>query len=541
MRSFLNENKYFLTLLIIFAISELIISPLGNFPLNDDWSYAKSVLIYHNEGKYEIGDFGAMTLFTHLVWGILFTKLFGFSFIVLRFSTIISSIIGLYFLNKLVVAISNNKALGFITCLVLLFNPMYFCLTNTYMTDVNFNTLLIIACYLAFIFFKSQKLHHAVLFFITCIALVLVRQFGIIIPLAFLFGCLFLKEKRFYSFGLALFGIFVVVLSLKIYENYLSEIVSVGSTYKFSGKIDLLTMGFWSSMFLNMKQRFNTSLLQIVFYSFPLAMLYLPSCLKNLKPKAILMITVITGILVYFLFVDEPFPYKNIFSNMCVGPETFYESTQTYIPHTYSESFTSIMRMCKFLFSFISIFVFLSVVLKLFLEKNVISVLNPKVIFLAVAFLAYLFMIFITESYFDRYSIPIITIGLIAFSFFNKKFEINLWLSLVPLILIFYISVAGTKDYFTLNEKKWEAFNYLKKEKNIDPNLINAGFEVNCWNEGQKTWFSYFISLEGYDYLIQFKSEHGFKLYKEYEFTRYFPHKTDKIYIFVRDIKQNKL
>ena len=42
------------------------------------------------------------------------------------------------------------------------------------------------------------------------------------------------------------------------------------------------------------------------------------------------------------------------------------------------------------------------------------------------------------------------------------------------------------------------------------------------------------MGLEGYDYLIQFKSEDGFKLYKEYEFQRYFPYRKDKINIFVR-------
>ena len=156
MQFFFTKNKYFLFLLIIFIICEIIVNPIGEFPLNDDWAYSKSVSFAIN-GVYTIGDFGAMTLFTHLLWGTIFTKIFGFSFTVLRFSTLISSLIGLFFLNKLIVKISNNLLLGFFSCLVLLFNPLYFSLTNTYMTDVNFTTLLILSCYCAFVFFDTKK------------------------------------------------------------------------------------------------------------------------------------------------------------------------------------------------------------------------------------------------------------------------------------------------------------------------------------------------------------------------------------------------
>ncbi len=105
MKIFFITHKYVLLLVAVFILSEIIVNPLGNFPLNDDWSYFKSVNILQNEGKYNIVDWGAMTLFTHLIWGFLFTKIFGFSFVVLRFSTIVSSLIGILVLNKLVVSI----------------------------------------------------------------------------------------------------------------------------------------------------------------------------------------------------------------------------------------------------------------------------------------------------------------------------------------------------------------------------------------------------------------------------------------------------
>ncbi len=98
MKIFFITHKYVLLFVTVFILSEIIVNPSGNFPLNDDWSYSKSVNILHNEGKYNIGDWGAMTLFTNLIWGFLFTKIFGFS-------TIVSSLIGILVLNKLVVSI----------------------------------------------------------------------------------------------------------------------------------------------------------------------------------------------------------------------------------------------------------------------------------------------------------------------------------------------------------------------------------------------------------------------------------------------------
>ena len=193
MKSFLLRYRYSLLLILIFVICEIIVSPYGNFPLNDDWSYAKSVLIFNKDGKIDIGDWPAMTLMTHILWGALFTKILGFSFSVLRLSTLISSIIGILVLNKLVVRISKSDLIGFVASLTLLFNPFYFSLTNTYMTDVNFNTLVVVCCYFAYDFFQTKNFLSFILVFIFSLLLVLLRQFGIILPVCFLFSCLFFK------------------------------------------------------------------------------------------------------------------------------------------------------------------------------------------------------------------------------------------------------------------------------------------------------------------------------------------------------------
>src|ERR1041384_3492324 len=102
MRSLLNRSKnllikyrYETALVFLFAICETFVMPLGNFPLNDDWSYANSVKILSENGRIDIGAWPSMTLLTHIVYGYLFTSLFGFSFSVLRLSTLLSALAGI--------------------------------------------------------------------------------------------------------------------------------------------------------------------------------------------------------------------------------------------------------------------------------------------------------------------------------------------------------------------------------------------------------------------------------------------------------------
>src|SRR5688572_10318747 len=86
MLSLFTKHKYYVLLIALFILAEIIVNPTGNFPLNDDGTYGKSIRKLFVEDVYDIGT-SSSTTWTHLMWGMLFTKLFGFSFLVLRFST----------------------------------------------------------------------------------------------------------------------------------------------------------------------------------------------------------------------------------------------------------------------------------------------------------------------------------------------------------------------------------------------------------------------------------------------------------------------
>jgi hypothetical protein len=536
MRSSLNKYNYFLVLILVFIVSELIVNPIGDFPLNDDWSYGKA-LFYTNTEGYTIGHFCAMSLFTHLMWGVVFTKIFGFSFTVLRISTMVSALIGLFLLNKLVVKITGNKLLGLVAGLLLLFNPVYFNLSNTYMTDVNFSTLLIVCCYCAFLFYESGKMIHLILFFLFSAGLVLIRQFGIIVPVCFMVSCFAVSKKKLPNLLFSFVGTTGVYLVLKLYESYLSKILPPDSGYKSSGSIDYLSIEFWKLFCWYFELRYKTVLLYALVFVSPLAMVYIIPLAKRFKWYYVLGVFIFCSMFVCWLFNGVQFPWNNVLNNMSVGPETFYESLISKTSHNFSKSFASLLTGVKYVFSSLTLVTIVLYFFSLFRQDESKIGLRPQVLFLVALFLSYCFMLFIAESFFDRYLLPIIIIMIILFSFMKNRAEANYWLTGGVLICFFYVSVFGTRDYFTLNRTKWEAYEYIKRAKNSSAEKINGGFEINCWNDGKNTWWSGFHELRYFDYLIQFRPEEGFKAVKSYEFQRYFPYKKDTITIFEKEIK----
>lgn len=541
MKQFLNRNRYLLLLFILFLLAEFIVNPLGEFPLNDDWSYAKTVLIMIQEGDIYIGSWCAMTLASHAVWGFLFVKLFGFSFIVLRFSTLVSSLIGIATLYKLVFSISKNQTLAFVTGLTLLFNPLYFNLSNTYMTDVNFNTWLILAFYFAYSFFETRKpLPFALVFFISA-ALVLNRQFGILLPVGFTSACLLLSEKKWRYVILAAIGTLGVFAIFKWYEAYVYRVLPGYSAYVIFNTLNLTDAALLKRIGVNIIERYKLMTTSLLVYVSPLAFIWYRSFASRVKPVELFAIVLVSLFVFMPALVHTQFPNGNIFTNMALGPETFYYSSAGSFSrekyHTYSALFDRVLVFSKYLLSLVSTTALTCYLYCLFRKRNPRnpSTLNPFKTMIVVFSIIYFLALCVSISFFDRYIIPIISVVLLLIGSTTDAKPARVLPGFIILVLFAYVSVFGTKDYLTLNRARWEAVNTLKSEKGVGVDRINAGFEVNHWHNGDYVWMVDYTKLDTYDYLVQYDNEPGFRFYKAFEFQRYFPYRKDKLNIFVRD------
>jgi len=59
LKNYLSKRNW-LVIAGLFLLVELFIWPTGEFPLNDDWSYSRSVEAYVNHGKIEFSDWVAI-------------------------------------------------------------------------------------------------------------------------------------------------------------------------------------------------------------------------------------------------------------------------------------------------------------------------------------------------------------------------------------------------------------------------------------------------------------------------------------------------
>ena len=80
---------------VMLAMSVLVYSPV-EVPVVDDWTYAWSVEHFLHTGELRMLEWSAHYPLAQILWGALFSRLWGFSFAVLRLSTLVLAWAGLF-------------------------------------------------------------------------------------------------------------------------------------------------------------------------------------------------------------------------------------------------------------------------------------------------------------------------------------------------------------------------------------------------------------------------------------------------------------
>lgn len=532
----IKQKPHVWVLFLVMVIAECVVWPQGEFPLNDDWSYTWSARWLFQHGDIRIGSWPAMTLWTHLVWGLLFLKVFGFSFFILRFSMMVAAFITLRLLLKLVAKRSDLNA-GLAAAVTLLACPIFFNLANTYMTDVTFILFALAALYAATRFFEEGKTVHFVLVFVFSILLTLVRQYGVALPIAFTFACVFRRiPTRFSAVLMGLLGIAITIGVLKFYEAYLKTTLKEPYAYKFTGKLDPLSRVFYDDLLENFIVRFKW----ISEYTFtiagPFCLFLLPGLMRRYRLYYTLPIVALTITASFYLYHGVKFPLGNIVDNMNVGAETFLENLQPDYrygreQHAFSPTFQSVAVFTGCFMSGISIATLL-LLLPGLRSKKIRN--NPTNVLLFTYMLLYVLLVLITESFFDRYLLvlPVFLIVLLAGPVGAGKSTLP---SAVVLVIFLTFSVLGTKDYFTMNRLRWEIYTATRQEHRLLASQVNAGFEPNCWDDGRYNPWLTFLEPQKYPYLIQYNTVEGFTEIKAYPFKRWLNNTTDTLKLYKRN------
>jgi hypothetical protein len=122
------------------------IGPFQNAPFVDDWVYAWSVEHWLETRRFETLDVSLNPNLLQIAWGSLFSLPFGFSFVALRLSTFVLALAGLAGFYLLLRELDVSRRHAAVGTAALGLHPIFAMLSVTFMTDVPFVSLTILAC-----------------------------------------------------------------------------------------------------------------------------------------------------------------------------------------------------------------------------------------------------------------------------------------------------------------------------------------------------------------------------------------------------------
>lgn len=154
----------------------------GNFPLNDDAFYALPVRDLIETGVLKL-DASIASCYLHILWGFSWSAVFGFSYEILRLSTLLLAMTGIWGVFLLTREIGLSRAASGLFALVFAVNPLVVNLSYSFMTDIPFTTLTIFHLYFLFRGIKSGSTKTIAAASLFLAASILVRQINILLLL----------------------------------------------------------------------------------------------------------------------------------------------------------------------------------------------------------------------------------------------------------------------------------------------------------------------------------------------------------------------
>lgn len=172
-------------LLLLWGLAVAWVGLGGDYPLNDDWAYAISAKQLLHSGRMHILDWAAPSLVAHVAWGALCMRLLGESFVSLRCGTLLLSLGGAFATYGLGRCLGLLPRRAVLPALALLFSPWYVNLSFTFMSDVPWLFVVLVAlCCFSVALRTQRRWVGCTLLALSGTALgvaALIRQFGVVL------------------------------------------------------------------------------------------------------------------------------------------------------------------------------------------------------------------------------------------------------------------------------------------------------------------------------------------------------------------------
>lgn len=167
----------------VFALA--LVNPTGDFPLNDDWSFAHAVKALLDTGEFRPTGWTSMTLLMQTLWGALFCLPAGFSFDALRLSSLVAGAAGIVATYLLTLELRGPRWFAVLAATCCGFSPLYFSLSHTFMTDAPFTALTTFSAVFFVRALRTDSSSSLVAATLLAVAATLTRQLAVALPIAF--------------------------------------------------------------------------------------------------------------------------------------------------------------------------------------------------------------------------------------------------------------------------------------------------------------------------------------------------------------------
>lgn len=536
------------TLLGFWLLAMLLTWPVGDFPLDDDWSYAEAVKHWVDTGEYWVSDWPAMTLFTQVIWGGLFVKVFGFSFYALRISTLVLAVLGLFAFRQMLVRLQLPNYWQLLATLTLVFNPIYFELSLTFMTDVPFLSLIALSLYAYLRAFEADALKWWAAATLGCTLAILLRQPALLLPAA-MGAAAVIARPGWKRLSLALGSTLLVYFSLQGYIFW-QEHTPGGLPAAFSKPGKILDM--LEPDYLLWKLRSVSGLYLLYIGAMLLPVLLLSRWKPKTRAEWIFALGAAALSLIAVGFSWEQGLLGNTLNHLGLGtiplPGVHHTGHWAALPQW--------MALPAKLLGVLGLLLLIGQSsLRLFslwrqYQQNwrpTAPKLTPSQTFrlgILGFLIPYCFFLLINFVHFDRYLLPVVLGGLLLLQPVGSPRK---WLrraSVILLVAMAGFSIAGTHDYFAWNRARWAAL-HAAMDSGIPPTQIDGGFEFNGWHRTgplkpklpyTKSWW--FIADD--QYAVSFGPFANYQAVAAYPFQRYLPPSTDTVFLLQRPDWQQK-
>lgn len=459
MKIILEKYKIQVLFLVLFVGILVLLNPRGGFALNDDWVHALSIFNWVEMKNWYYSHYLAAYNVVPIFYGIAVSKIFGFSFTVLRLTNIIITFASVAVFYGILRNHKINEWLSFAVSILLLINPLIINLAYSFMGDASTMFFLVTAAYFYDRSFTSLQPKWAVWGGLMLLLAYFTRQVAAVFYVAVLIQGLWYWRDRKMVLAVVMPG----VLGLAVYALLKYFDVSPGQA---EGHV----VEWGRTYFMHLSYTLWDYVLLLSLFGSPVTLAIISKNASWLK-RPTFWLPVIFMFLMFIIMRmrGHDFPTNNVMNFYGLGPVLPVLQGNPGVtwgtPLAYS-----ILQAVAAVVSGINFYILAH------WWRYYRFAFDYKTAFV----LFYLLLITMIYS-FDRYLVLILPFWLLALAIFAVRYNYRLWVAMLGGGVIALYSLIGTYNYLSWNQVRWQIGDVLVSQ-GVPLRGIENGYEWNGWH-----------------------------------------------------------